>query len=52
MSGQEKEIDQEEESEEYVLERLFSNLNQVTFKREPGDFPVLVDSLIGIFIGS
>ena len=38
VSGQEKKIDKEVESEEYVLERLFSNLNQVTFKREPGDF--------------
>ena len=51
-SGQEKEIDKKDESEKYELERLFSNLNQATFKREPGDFPVPSDSLIRIFIGS
>lgn len=40
VSGEEKEIVQEEESQQYELERLFSNLNQVTLKREPGDFSV------------
>ncbi|KAG7022035.1 tyrP-B [Cucurbita argyrosperma subsp. argyrosperma] len=49
VSGQEKEI---EESEEYELERLFSNLNQATFKREPGSLSSAIFLVAGTTIGA
>uniref|UniRef100_A0A9I9DAR5 Uncharacterized protein n=1 Tax=Cucumis melo TaxID=3656 RepID=A0A9I9DAR5_CUCME len=52
VSGQEKKIDKEVESEEYVLERLFSNLNQVTFKREPGSLSSAIFLVAGTTIGA
>ncbi|XP_023530389.1 uncharacterized protein LOC111792980 isoform X1 [Cucurbita pepo subsp. pepo] len=51
-SGQEKEIDKKDESEKYELERLFSNLNQATFKREPGSLSSAIFLVAGTTIGA
>ncbi|XP_022147724.1 uncharacterized protein LOC111016587 isoform X3 [Momordica charantia] len=52
VSGEEKEIVQEEESQQYELERLFSNLNQVTLKREPGSLSSAIFLVAGTTIGA
>ncbi|CAN1145431.1 Tyrosine-specific transport system [Linum perenne] len=41
-----------QEQQEYVAERLFSNLNQATFKREPGSLPSAISLVAGTTVGA
>ncbi|KAI7982740.1 Tyrosine-specific transport protein [Camellia lanceoleosa] len=43
---------QEEKDEEFQLERLFSNLNQVTLKREPGSLSSAILLVSGTTVGA
>ncbi|WCJ20570.1 Tryptophan/tyrosine permease [Euphorbia peplus] len=43
---------QDEQQQEYQVERLFSNVNQVTLKREPGSLPGAISLVAGTTVGA
>ncbi|KAJ8750312.1 hypothetical protein K2173_014227 [Erythroxylum novogranatense] len=45
-------LSQSQRQEEYEVERLFSNLNQVTFKREPGSLSSAIFLVAGTTVGA